>query len=75
MTDGFYGRKRESAWLRGQFDAVAAKDADGRFTGPRMAFVIAESGIGKSRLVQELYLGLTSDPAWDPPEVDYWPDA
>ena len=37
--------------------------------------VVAESGIGKSRIVQELYIRLTNDPQWDPPEVDYWPEA
>ena len=72
---GFYGRAKELAWLRSQFDAVAARGADGKFAGPRMAFIVAESGIGKSRLVQELYLRLTNDPQWDPPEVNYWPDA
>ncbi|MEY3021823.1 MAG: ATPase domain, partial [Planctomycetota bacterium] len=72
---GFHGREQELAWLRSQFDAVAARGDDGRFVGPRMAFIVAESGIGKSRLVQELYLRLTNDPRWDPPEVDYWPDA
>jgi tetratricopeptide (TPR) repeat protein len=72
---GFHGREKEFAWLRGMFDAVATKGADGKFTGPRMAVIVAESGIGKSRLVQELYIRLTEDPQWDPPEVDYWPDA
>jgi tetratricopeptide (TPR) repeat protein len=43
--------------------------------GPRAAFILAESGIGKSRLVQALYQQLTTDPGWDPPEVNYWPDA
>jgi tetratricopeptide (TPR) repeat protein len=72
---GFHGREKEFAWLRGMFDAVATKDADGKYTGPRMAVIVAESGIGKSRLVQELYIRLTSDPKWDPPEFDYWPEA
>jgi AAA ATPase domain len=72
---GFHGREKEFAWLRGMFDAVATKGADGKFTGPRMAVIVAESGIGKSRLVQELYIRLTNDPQWDPPEVDYWPEA
>ena len=74
---GFYGRTDELAWLRGLWDACTARDpVTGRFTGgPRAAFVIAESGIGKSRLVQALYQQLTIDPAWDPPEVNYWPDA
>ena len=72
---GFHGREKQLAWLRSHFDAVAARGADGKFAGPRMAFIVAESGIGKSRLVQELYLRLTNDPQWDPPEVNYWPDA
>ena len=72
---GFHGRAKELAWLRSHFDAVAARGADGKFAGPRMAFIVAESGIGKSRLVQELYIRLTNDAQWDPPEVDYWPEA
>lgn len=69
MAHGFYGRESELAWLRSQFETVAAGG------GPRLAVVVAESGTGKSRLVQQLYLQLTADPHWDPPEVDYWPDA
>ena len=74
---GFHGRAEELAWLRGLWDACTTRDATtGRYTGgPRMAVVVAESGIGKSRLVQALYQQLTIDPAWDPPEVNYWPDA
>ena len=74
---GFHGRAEELAWLRGLWDACTARDATtGRYTGgPRMAVVVAESGIGKSRLVQALYQQLTIDPAWDPPEVNYWPEA
>ncbi len=75
MRTEFVGRQEELAWLRSQFDACATRGPDDQYGGPRMAFVIAESGIGKSRLVQELYLQLTSDPQWDPPEVDYWPDS
>ncbi len=74
---GFHGRTEELVWLRGLWDACTARDpSTGRFVGgPRAAFIIAESGIGKSRLVQALYQQLTTDPAWDPPEIDYWPDA
>jgi hypothetical protein len=75
MTSTFYGRAAELAWLRRQFDLVAARGEDGLCSGPRMAVVVAETGYGKSRLVQELYLQLTSDPLWDPAESDYWPDA
>lgn len=75
MRDPFRGRESESAWLLEHFLVCATPDPDGSFPGPRMAVVIGESGLGKSRLVQELYGRLTSDPGWDPPEVDYWPDA
>ena len=72
----FHGRTAELAQLRRLFEECAARDpATGRFGGPRMAVVIAESGIGKSRLVQALYQQLTTDLLWDPPEVNYWPDA
>ena len=40
---GFHGR--EFAWLRVMFDAVAMKGADGEYTGPQMAVIVAESGI------------------------------
>lgn len=75
MFSNFYGRDKEIALLRAEFDACAARAEGGAFVGPRMAFIIAESGIGKSRLVQELYLQLATDPRLDPPEADYWPDA
>ena len=72
----FHGRTAELAQLRRLFEECAARDpVTGRFGGPRMAVVIAESGIGKSRLVQALYQQLTTDLIWDPPEVNYWPDA
>ena len=54
MRDKFWGRSEELAWLRGQFEACATRDSDGSFPGPRMALVVAESGLEKSWLVQEL---------------------
>ena len=72
----FHGRAAELAQLRRLFEECTTRDpATGRFGGPRMAVVIAESGIGKTRLVQALYQQLTTDLQWDPPEVNYWPDA
>lgn len=68
-----FGRDSELAVLREAFDACARERTDGGLGGPRMVFIVAESGIGKSRLVQELYLQLTTDSRWDP--ADYWPDA
>jgi hypothetical protein len=74
-TQAFFGREAEIGWLIDHFEAVARRDADGHFAGPRSAVVLAESGFGKSRLVQELYVRLAEDPRWDPPETDYWPAA
>jgi hypothetical protein len=37
--------------------------------------IIAPSGIGKSRLMQEFYNRLTVDSDWDPASFNYWPDA
>ena len=67
---GFHGRDEELAWLRGLWD-----DATVRNKGPRLAVIVAESGIGKTRLAQALYQQLSADPVWDPPESRYWPDA
>ncbi|MGA0870206.1 MAG: hypothetical protein ACO3UM_14855, partial [Planctomycetota bacterium] len=75
MTSPFFGRDDEIRRLRAHFDAVTSRQPGGGFEGPRFAVVIAESGFGKSRLVQELYHQLTSDPVWDPDDVDYWPEA
>ncbi|MBM4197986.1 MAG: hypothetical protein FJ197_13025, partial [Gammaproteobacteria bacterium] len=75
MPIPFFGRDHELATLQRLFAEVATRGPDGAFGGPRLAVITAETGYGKSRLVQELYLRLTSDPTWDPPEVDYWPPA
>lgn len=74
MVIPFVGREREVLQLREHFDAACARHQDGD-QGPRFVLLAAESGVGKSRLVQQLYHQLTTDPHWDPPEVDYWPDA
>ncbi|MBU6335921.1 MAG: AAA family ATPase, partial [Chloroflexi bacterium] len=60
-----YGRDVEFAELRGLWQAVAAGQ------GPRAIAYVADTGVGKSRLVQELYHHLSR--AADP--FDYWPDA
>ena len=64
---GFHGRDEELAWLYGLFEEAA------RSRTPNFAVVVAESGLGKSRLVQALYQKLAADPEWDP--GDFWPDA
>ena len=70
--DNFFGREKELAFLRQLWDQATSKDANG---GPRMAMILAETGYGKTRLIQALYQQLTNDPLWDPAEVNYWPDA
>ena len=70
--DNFFGREKELATLRQLWDQATTKDAN---SGPRMAMILAETGYGKTRLIQALYQQLTNDPLWDPAEVNYWPDA
>ena len=73
MSSRFYGRSKDLEWLRGRFDRVSSRGPDRKFTGPQMAVLVAESGLGKSRLVRELYLQLANDPEWNPKETAYWP--
>ena len=64
----FYGREEELDWLYALFEDVVKTGV------PRLAVILAESGIGKSALVQALYRKLTTDRSWDGPG-GYWPDA
>ena len=73
--DNFFGRENELATLRQLWDQATTKDASGAYVGPRMAIILAETGYGKTRLIQALYQQLTNDPLWDPAEANYWPDA
>ena len=73
--DNFFGREKELATLRQLWDQATTKDANGAYGGTRMAMILAETGYGKTRLIQALYQQLTNDPLWDPAEVNYWPDA
>ena len=65
---GFYGRQQELEHLTATWEQVAGGG------GPRMAIILGESGVGKSRLVQAFYQWLASHERWDPPEWNYWPD-
>jgi hypothetical protein len=62
-----YGRDEEFAELLEVWDAVKTGQ------GPRTIAYIADTGVGKSRLVQQLYHHLAHSAADDP--FDYWPDA
>src|SRR5438445_8108555 len=70
---GFFGREAELTWLLRLWDDAAIRDVKGVHVGPRLAILIAETGLGKSRLVQALYQKLTNDPLWNPSERSYWP--
>lgn len=62
----FFGRQLELAQLQRAYEAVK------RGEGPRWVAVLGDRGMGKTRLVQELYACLTAR-KHDPD--DYWPDA
>jgi hypothetical protein len=73
MSTTFFGRERELARLQTLFSEVAQRDSKGKSTsGPRMAVILAHTGVGKTRLAQELYRWLASHPQWD--QGDFWPD-
>ena len=63
--DAFCGRQPELAQLLKAYDEVAANE------GPKLVVVLGDRGMGKTRLVQELYRLLTT--TRDPD--NYWPDA
>lgn len=69
----FFGRVSEVKMLQDVFEQVATKGADGKYSGPRMVTIVAESGLGKTRLAQELYVRLASDERWNPRDSRYWP--
>ena len=73
MTEAFYGRQAELGLLRTRFDEVTGRACPGPNGGPRFVILVAENGIGKTRLIQELYSSLASDPLWNPPQAPYWP--
>jgi hypothetical protein len=47
MPATFFGRARELYWLRGLFEPAATLEPDGKFSGPRMAVLTAETGYGE----------------------------
>jgi len=66
MTMAFYGREAELQRLRTAFERTAADRQ------PQVLAVVGETGVGKTRLVQELYRQLSRPDAWDP--AQYWPE-
>jgi tetratricopeptide (TPR) repeat protein len=65
----FYGRDAEHAFLLDAFRSCVTSGS------PRLVTVVAETGVGKSRLVQHLYNTITKDEQFDPGASNYWPDA
>lgn len=65
----FYGRQTELHRLH----SACMQVTETRI--PQVVTIVAETGLGKSRLVQELYHTLTTYERWDPPVFNYWPDA
>lgn len=68
--DLFVGRKVELDWLKERW----AKALDGE---PQLVVLLAETGLGKTRIAQEFYRWLSRE--LDPAQADrpegYWPDA
>ncbi|MEJ5209225.1 hypothetical protein [Denitratimonas sp. CY0512] len=81
----FYGRAKELEFLRSVWHEVTGHDGDAgsigtpatvrRLSAPHMLTIIAESGMGKTRLLRELYRWLAAHPLWNPGEFRYWPES
>jgi hypothetical protein len=75
MTFRCLPRSEELAVLATAFTRSAKGFAYHRPPQPELLAIVAPSGIGKSRLMQEFYHLLTIDSVWDPASFNYWPDA
>lgn len=71
MQIPFLGRHSETATLLDAFAGLTNDSAN----AARVVSIVAPSGMGKSRLMQEFYQRLTVDSHWDPASFNYWPDA
>jgi len=65
----FFGREAELKLLH---DALHAA-TDPAIRKPQIVTFVAETGVGKSRIIQEFYRQLTVSDTWDP--CNFWPDA
>ena len=65
----FFGREVELQLLH---DALHAA-TDPTIRTPQIVTFVAETGVGKSRIIQEFYHQLTVSETWDP--SNFWPDA
>ena len=73
MKNKFLGRDKEINHLYEAFNYVAQKNTEGLYSGPRIVSIISESGLGKSRLVQELYCRIANTELYNPSAFNYWP--
>jgi tetratricopeptide (TPR) repeat protein len=65
----FIGRTKELEYIIAQLDTTKQQRQCTALT------LVADTGVGKSRLVQEFYNQITQNDAWDPAFCNYWPDA
>ena len=63
----FFGREYELQLLHNAWSATTITRT------PQIVTLVAETGVGKSRIIQEFYRQLTVDTQWDP--NNFWPDA
>ena len=66
MSGSFQGREKELQQLQRLFGEVA----EGK--GPKMAVILAHTGVGKTRLAQEFYRWLAASSQWN--ENRFWPE-
>ena len=64
----FFGRDAELKLLHDTWRIAT----DPTIRMPQIVTFVAETGVGKSRIIQEFYRQLTVDEVWDP--YHYWPD-
>jgi hypothetical protein len=63
MSTSFFGREEELARLQRLFELAAERDSKGRSVhGPRMALIVAHTGVGKTRLARSCIGGLLCIP-------------
>ena len=63
----FFGRETELQLLHNAWSVATITRK------PQIVTLVAETGVGKSRIIQEFYRQLTVDTQWDP--NNFWPDA
>ncbi|MBM4369529.1 MAG: ATP-binding protein, partial [Deltaproteobacteria bacterium] len=65
MSGSYHGREKELEQLQGLFRKVVGGE------GPKMAVILAHTGVGKTRLAQEFYRWLAASSKWN--ASGFWP--